>query len=459
MVPSVLLAACATDAVVSSEPPAVEPTETGHGPDTGEPAAPGPALRFQGERPRNVLVISIDTLARDVVGRYGGGDATPFLDGLAEEGFVLDEHASCSAWTLPGVICAITGSDPLDLGLVPHVGSDASQVAGLPPDTPTLATHLQDEGLQTALVSANGYLGSFVNTSTGYAEYVDVLAARGDAVTAEVLQLIDAPRLDPGQPWLLHVHYLDPHAPYDPPAEYLAGFEAFGEFPWDLTTDEGLYEAGLAWGSLPEDEQARVRAAVEFLYARQVRWLDDQVAALWAALDERNMLDDTLVLVWSDHGEQRWQHGSRGHGGSLYVEENGAIAFFWAKSLIPGRWDELTTHKDLAPTVLEALGDDVPDEMTGAVVGTASPDRPVFATVWPMGDAPPIQYVRVGNDELLYEWSGRKRVYDLAADPEEQAATYDATDPVVLALWSELLPRVEAVEALFPELTAEDAGP
>ena len=77
----------------------------------GRDGPAGPLIDFGGKKPKNVLMISIDTLRRDRVGRYGKNGNTPFMDRLLGEGVALDNHRSCSDWTYPSILCALTGVD------------------------------------------------------------------------------------------------------------------------------------------------------------------------------------------------------------------------------------------------------------------------------------------------------------------------------------------------------------
>ena len=76
------------------------------------PLSPPGIVTFEGTPPTNVLLVSLDTLRRDRVGRYGGGANTPFLDALFDRSIVLDNHRSCSDWTAPSMTCALTGLFP-----------------------------------------------------------------------------------------------------------------------------------------------------------------------------------------------------------------------------------------------------------------------------------------------------------------------------------------------------------
>ncbi len=122
-------------------------------------------LEFDGPTPTNVLLISVDTLRRDTVGRYAGTEDTPFVDGLLASGLVLEDHAGCSNWTAPSFHCLYTGARPLDLGFVVESGDD--QVPGTPRRLDTLPEALEEVGFTGRLVTSNPWLEPASNWPLG----------------------------------------------------------------------------------------------------------------------------------------------------------------------------------------------------------------------------------------------------------------------------------------------------
>lgn len=368
-----------------------------------------PIVTFPDASPRRVLMLSVDTLRTDRVGRYGGSGLTPFLDGLLEQSVALDAHVSCSNWTLPSATCALTGRTVIELGAFPF----DKEV----PDVDALATILSAAGYRTGLVSGNAYVGPEHATGDDYDEAtLFAFADRADVLLGEAELMLD--RLDAsGLPWLAHVHLTDPHAPYDPPVEVFT--PTLDRLGLDARSWSGVDTVERIVPTLPPADRAGVERELRALYDAEVRSLDDQLAAFFATADARGWLDDTLVVVWSDHGEQFWEHGAFRHGNQLFDEESAAIAAFWAKDLQPVAWGARTGHLDLLPTVLVAIGLPVPPDLTGAPVGFASPDRPVIA-YRSSGVRAAIAITR-REDRLVLYWSDTpSALYDLAADPLER---------------------------------------
>ena len=422
-----------------------------------EPAsrAPGPsALQLEGDPPVNVLMLSIDTLRRDRVGRYRqsgslGPSDTPFLDQLLAEGLALDDHRSCSTWTYPSIACAVTGADIVASDFAPQRVEDV-EMPELPGRFNTLAEQLYLHGYETGLLTANSFLGRFTHADRGHRiSEVTGLSAAADLVEGGLAIFDELTGEGAPRPWFLHLHFMDPHLPYTPPEAYLTGLEGLAPVDYDLSEQPGYQEAANDWPDLDEDTRALLHATSDVYYGGELRYLDDELRALFDALDARGALDDTLVVIWSDHGEQFWEHGDIAHGNAVYAEENAAVAGFWSRGLAPAAWTGPTTHADLAPTVLTALGFDVPDAMDGAVVGGSDYARgPRYALSFGSLIEHTSQAVDLGGKRLIYHWLGDLELYDLATDPAELDNLYAPGDPDVQALWELLKPRVERVEAL-----------
>ncbi len=402
-----------------------------------------PLLAFDGAPPRNVLVISVDTLRRDRVGSHGGAESlTPFLDGLRGEGLVLEAHQSCSSWTFPSIVCALSG---LDTNYNSYLSVQLGDPKIVAEDPGFLADALRDQGYGSAISTANAFLcddyppgGSYDTVDCRKFEDASVILALGQ----EHLDELSAT----GDPWLVHLHFMEPHSPYDAPEAYLGALEGLPPVGPDLSTVNGLTEAAEVFPGLPAEDKANLLLQLQIRYDAQVRYLDDQLAASWATWDAQGLLDDTLVVFWSDHGEQLLEHGVIGHGGSLYGVENDVMASFWAKNIQPAVWTERTSHTDLLPTILTGLGFPVSADLRGLPVGMRT--DPPFALL--CGGGGTVQQTVVRDDvRMVYVWDGTRALYRLDVDPDEDHSVYDPADPDVIELWEHLLPEVERAQAAY----------
>ena len=403
---------------------------------------------------KNLLMISIDTLRRDVIGRYGGGDDTPFLDELAGRGLALDRHDTCSAWTFPGSICAMSGRPPYYFGAMPRVdvGEGAEGTVPLPADAETLAVRLSAAGFQSLLTTTNLWIGPQTNLSIGYDRTVGSQDAQAGPQLDATLSLMEDGVIDLERPWFAHVHLRDPHSPYAPPASYLGELEGREALPWDLGTEKGFTDFQRARRSLSAEELAEAIVQIKIRYEGEVRYMDQEIRRFFTALEEKGLLTNTLVVVWSDHGEQFNEHGGFAHNNNLNVEENAGIALFSGPNVPATAWTGATTSIDLVPTILSLLGLPVPAELPGVVAGQATDDRPRTGVLWPTG-LPPIQSVNIGTGKLIYHWWGRAGFYDRATDPEERTDIYDLQRADVQRAWEVMRAEVAALQPYVPEET------
>jgi arylsulfatase A-like enzyme len=427
----------------------------------------GPALQFSGEAPTNLLFITIDTLRRDRIGRWDRTDresATPFLDALLEESLVLEDHRSCSNWTLSSLICLLAGQSTVDLGFEPHSGDD--RVADVPDDLSTAPQWLADAGFRTAAVSASPFLREGFAPTEGGFERIDYrnegahLYSTADWIRGVAAQRTASLR-STGEPWYLHLHYMDAHSPFDEhPTQWAQeGIEDLPPSEFDLTTYDDVQKVISSWDRMSAEVQDVLLQYMDAYYRADLRFWDEQLAQLWDVLDQQGAFDDTLVVFWTDHGEQFFDHGGYGHNQSLFGEENQTLAAFWSPGLAPGSWNGPTEHRDIFPTVLAALeGLEAPKTVTGHTLGTRPPGLARLSLRY---SAPEPVKMAVDQDgwRMYYTWEGDKELYDLQTDPLEQNDLYDAENPTVHALWEPLNAEIDRMLVFMPELTPVDRGP
>ncbi len=389
---------------------------------------------------KDLLMVSIDTLRKDHVGRYSGLDTTPFLDELLAGGLTLEAHRSCSNWTYGSSVCAMTGFDGVDLGWIPH--TDAGDEA-VPDDVRVLPDLLKGWGFTNGLASSNGFMGPPWKKHGSYDSYaVEELA---DAARIVELGLAGLEAIQGAERWFMHLHFIDPHSGYSPPEEYLEGLEGLPPLEWDLDTNGGVFALEEAWGGLSSEEQALVLQQLEVRYEGELRYLDDQLRGLFAELEDRGALEDTLVVIWSDHGEQFGEHGALQHGNGLYAEEVHGIAALLGPYVTPGAVDAPTSHADLVPTLLSRLGISGQYESGGLVVDTLAGSRPLFGVQRRNVN---IQSVDLDGWRLQYEWDGTVELYDLAADPRQQDNQVQRELDRAREMYALLTPRISALQAL-----------
>ena len=312
----------------------------------------------------NVILVCWDTVRADRLTPYGyrARETTPFLADLASSGLVLEDVWASSGWTKPSVSSFLSGLPAASHGV--YEGS-SKEVAGytsdvLAPEATTLAEHFRAVGYQTAAFVRNGHLRPGLGLEQGFDTYVD---RAGDAreIRWRALDWLDG--RDHERPFFLYLHCLDAHWPYDVPDEAAARFAPLDRV--ERFRDGGskaLFE-GLDDGELPfTPADAHDLAA---LYDATLRYLDEQLAALFLGLEQRGVRDDLVFALVSDHGESFGEGGRFGHGHGLSPELLAVPFVLTGPDVVPGRSSAPASLLDLAPSLLAAARLPVPPGLPG----------------------------------------------------------------------------------------------
>jgi arylsulfatase A-like enzyme len=371
---------------------------------------------------RNVIVISIDTLRSDRLGAYGYGSPTsPSLDALAADGVLFEEAVSTSPWTLPSHASLLTGLYPSGHGIRTSEHLLAS-------DVPTLATLLADRGFDTAAFVNAFLLEPRFGLSRGFDRYAIHLEDHSrEGATTKIIQDVQA-WLDThrDRPVFLFAHFFDVHSDYRSLPRYEAMFAPEpGRFN-GRTLQIMLAIIGRIRPIEPSDAEHLGR-----LYDAGIRQLDDELGRFFEWLRERGWLDDTLLIVTSDHGEEFLDHGGMIHGGTHYQELLRVPLILYGPGLPAGTSVSTPVSLvDLAPTVLGLLDIEPPARIDGrdlrpfwvgeeAEEGKGAGDRVLLAETGPMKEDV-LRSVRRGHHKLIVNIeTGSRELYDLREDPRE----------------------------------------
>jgi arylsulfatase A-like enzyme len=244
-----------------------------------------------GEPSPHVILYLIDALRADHLGVYGYERRTsPVMDGLAAEAVLFENAYVQTSWTKPSVGSLFTG-----LFASRHGAIDRGQ--SLRGDVPTLAELFQANGYETVAFLTNPNVLPIFGFGRGFDHVFDIesrrLSARAEDVHEAIFEFLDSWS---GKPLFVYVHTRDPHRPYDPPPEYRQLFK-------------------------PRDGRARTpeQKALDF-YDGEIHYSDEQLGLLLEDLTRRGILQRSLFVLLSDHGEEFLDHGGISHGKTLFEE-------------------------------------------------------------------------------------------------------------------------------------------
>lgn len=394
----------------------------------------------------NVLLLSIDTVRPDYIGAYGlEPSRTSALDEILSGGLLLENIVCSGAWTAPCMMSVAAGSPATDMAAAAFKPINEAGTGFLPADSTTLAETLRDEGYSTYLLSGSSIVGAMTGIDIGF----DTTDEYRAGSPKEASELMVATLSEMTRPWFAQFHIMEPHFTYDPAEEYLGCLSDLPALPeWVNITDEYfLFQLNSAWPDLSDDEQGAFLAHFSCRYGGELEWTSEIFFSLMLNnMEEEGLLDNTLVVVISDHGEGFGERSTFSHHMSVYPEETRVIGGFWAKDIESDLWGGLLDLGDIAPMTLNAVGVEAPESFTGYPLGEMPTDRILT------------QYNCGGNlGEVLIDMygaidaiTGRKvqlvdglvELYDTVADP--MATTDLATVEEVPA---NLLAAVEALHA------------
>lgn len=403
------------------------------------------------EGPPNVVFWLVDTLRADRLSCYGYGRPTPAFDALAAGGVRFAQAHAHANWTQPSVATLLTGC----------FAPPFSRAFGdrLPDSMTTAPEWFKAHGYATIGRTLTVATSAQFGFAQGYDEYLELdrdltwlqrKRRADDVYLAERLvdsavAWIDGPRAQ-DQPFFLMLHSIDPHEPYSRHPD-VATYAAAA------TTDmDGSVERLLARKTGGNAFSKAEQTLLSDLYDEEVAYNDAQLARFVDHLRERDLLDDTLIVVVSDHGEELFDRMSIGHGGRNLHRELTHIPLIlhWPNGLPAGRVVEpLFGAVDAMPTLLELIGLEpltgIDGESRAWLVRDAAPPHPYRPLVVvevgkvyrdPIGVRTPDLLFVNDRTRRFGEKGSATGLWQLANDPNERANTFAQSGDVVRSIES-----------------------
>jgi len=399
---------------------------------------PAPVVVSDADRP-HVLLVTIDTLRADRMSGYGyHRETSPHLDRLMGAGVRFAQARTVEPLTAPALCSMVTSSNP-------HVHGSSRNGLRMRPGLDSLPHLLSENGYKTAAIVSNWTLRDKISgLAEHFDDYNEILKhkrwfglvsgeADADDVTDEALGWLKG-HFESGkdQPFLLWVHYVEPHAPYKLHKKHAAALGIKGK-----------------------------NASKSDRYDTEIVEVDRYVGELLRGLEKIDPETNTLVVFASDHGESLGEHDYWGHGRHLYEPTlHVPMSITWPGRIEPGTIESPALITDLAPTVAGLLGLASPPsfegfDWTGVFAGAPEPANRITryqahkgavlsnhdSDVARRAGLLEVAVVREGTKEILRVKSGRLWNFDLVEDPLEldNLAQNESAPTENLAEWTEVV--------------------
>ena len=433
----------------------------------------------------NIILLTIDTLRSDRVGFLSHNDPslTSNLDRLAHRGVIFTHCFAQSSWSRPSFASLLTSLYPSQHGAqrnFPRRGEPAVIDNALDPAVTTWPEFLQRHGYHTACFQGNAELAPSRGLARGFDFYCwdemgkayplyrlfNRLIGRwisgirtDDAIPSAPQVFSYASSWLEGnnyRPFFLWINFMDLHQPYyEPPGL------------WDWRHSKSIDPAILAPAKYPRLLSLDERCQVISLYEDKIAFLDGYIGMLMEILEEQGLLDDSILVFMSDHGEEFWDHGDQfddpyfyhrgvSHGHTLYNEQMHVPLLVICPNLTgPRLVNDPVRVVDVFPTVVDLAGlsaVDLPHTEGGSLVTLMQGGRRSWALqalfAESLDQGPEKKAVIKGRYKLIYHTDSREcELYDLVADPKEQMNLADQSHQPVLAdlreelfAWMERMP-------------------
>ena len=406
----------------------------------------------------DIVLITLDAARADRFSCYGyDRHTTPNIDRFARESLVFTNAHALAPYTLASVPTMVTGRSFLAHGV-------SRRGRKLTPENTTRAEQLRDAGYRTICCSTNPHNSRASGTGQGYDEFYELwtekegrAAADPQFITERALETLA--RWDDSQPLHLQLHYMPPHAPYNPAPE----FDVYSDPEYDGPCD-GRHQTIRA---LDGGRRAPGDGCLEQLIAKYDGGLfevDHWVGSVLEALRARERWKDTVVLVTADHGDAFLEHGRTGHNTTVFDEMLRVPFILRLPEDDPPRnftSDRLVTLEDIVPTLLASASLEPAAGVTGIDLSRTASDGepPARYFISRTAHYSPTYALRTPRWKIILPTTGHGLLFDLANYPEERRNLSFRRWPVFVALgqlltWklnSSSVPDIQAPTSEIPE--------
>lgn len=370
----------------------------------------------------NIIVIGIDTLRADHIGFYGyQRNTTPGIDDFARKSFVFTNAVSQSSWTLPSFMSMFTSEYPSRHGVTNKYTSFADEgavIANLSKSCPgcvTLAELLQQNGYATVAFTGDAGVGSEFGFSKGFDYYYENKTFGGleDSFSKATEWLT----LNKDKKFFLFLHGYDAHGSFDANAtKTFYSTDYHGSYKG--TKDEylrlrNLTIYGMEFNMSSED--------IEFWndwYDNKVLAADKKFASFVRELESLDLLNNTIIVVTSDHGNEIYEHKGFDHGHTLYDELIHVPFIVHLPNQNGLKIDQQVRLIDIMPTVIGLVGINLNEKVRSKMQGTSLVPA-IHGKNLKLNAFSETDYLLLSYKRSLRTYDGWKFIYTLNSDQKE----------------------------------------
>ena len=322
-------------------------------------------VSFPELKDKNVVLLLIDTLRADHLSTYGYPKETaPFLRKVADQSVVFENHTSTCSSTAPATASIHTGLYLSQHGVISNLNvykrlikkSNTITINKLPKDITTISKAFKASGYKTFGLTDNINASKAFDFDKGFDKFHTLHYEGVEKMNALLSEWAD--EIKSSDKFFLYIHYMDPHIPYHKRA------------PW--------YKDGST------KNESNINA-----YDSEISYLDSHLEEVFKMF---NILEDTILIVISDHGEEFYEHGGILHKRTLYRESVHVPLIIHYPNITPRRVEDRTSHVDILPTLvnlasLKSEGNWSGISLAPAIVGKPLPKRSIFSELFKRPEA------------------------------------------------------------------------
>ena len=392
----------------------------------------------------NVILISIDTLRADRLGTYGyDRNTSPNIDQWAESALVFDAAVAESSWTLPSHVTMLSGLLP---------GNHSTVYPTLRPgDSIELLPELfSDARYRTIGLTDGGYLVR----DHGFERGFEVFRSKQSTFDITLRRAVaEIEKLDQDERFFLFLHTYDVHCPYDPAESYREMF---------VSPESEFIETDKRCGNPDFNNQSLTEGQLRYLsdsYDASIRELDDHFGRFIEHLKSQGILERTVLILTSDHGEEFGEHGQVGHERTLFRESLMVPLVVSAPGLSPGRVRDLVGLVNIAPTALELAEVDTRTTFDGPSLVAIAAGRgapAVQSRISELSWQGRMRSVMTHDWHLILDLETRQpSLYSVSSDPRESEDLAVEESKTV----AELMEELRRYQSTMSPQSADSIGP